>query len=92
MHRRTGTCVRAPPAVVVGGKRITLAPIEARILRFLLERQWQITTREQLIKAVWPNPHAVGSRTVDVHIGRLRKAFAGFANLQVRTVYGAGYA
>ncbi|MBX4971003.1 two-component system phosphate regulon response regulator PhoB [Rhizobium binae] len=79
-------------AVVVGGKRISLTPMEARILEFLMERQWQITTREQLIEAVWPNPHAVESRTVDVHIGRLRKAFAGFTNLQVRTVYGAGYA
>ncbi|MBX4917900.1 response regulator transcription factor [Rhizobium bangladeshense] len=79
-------------AVVFEGKRITLAPMEARILGFLLERRWEITTREQLIKAVWPNPHTVGGRTVDVHIGRLRKAFAGFANLQVRTVYGVGYA
>ncbi|XKM38927.1 winged-helix domain-containing protein (plasmid) [Rhizobium ruizarguesonis] len=79
-------------AVVVSGKRIALAPMEMRILRFLLERQGQISTREQLIEAVWRNPHAVESRTVDVHIGRLRKAFAGLRNLGIRTVYGAGYA
>ncbi|WP_027686723.1 response regulator transcription factor [Rhizobium leguminosarum] len=79
-------------AVMVSGKRIALAPMEIRILRFLLERQGQISTREQLIEAVWPDPHAVESRTVDVHIGRLRKAFAGLRNLRIRTAYGAGYA
>ncbi|PDT10474.1 transcriptional regulator [Rhizobium sp. M1] len=81
-----------PHAVVVGGKRIALAPMEVRILRFLLERQGQVSTRGQLIEAVWSDPHAVESRTVDVHIGRLRKAFAGLRNLRIRTVYGAGYA
>ncbi|MGV4791684.1 winged helix-turn-helix domain-containing protein [Rhizobium sp. F40D2] len=81
-----------PHAVVVGGKRIALAPMEVRILRFLLERQGQVSTREQLIEAVWPDPHAVESRTVDVHIGRLRRAFAGLGSLGIRTVYGAGYA
>ncbi|KPH04858.1 response regulator transcription factor (plasmid) [Rhizobium acidisoli] len=79
-------------AVVVGGKRIALAPMEARILRFLLKKHGQVSTREQLIEAVWPDRHAVMNRTVDVHIGRLRKAVAGLRNLRVRTVYGAGYA
>ncbi|MGO8004148.1 winged helix-turn-helix domain-containing protein [Rhizobium ruizarguesonis] len=83
--------VFGPQAVVVSGKIITLAPMEVKILRFLLERQGQISTREQLIEAVWPDPHTVESRTVDVHIGRLRKAFAGLRNLRIRTVYGAGY-
>ncbi|MDK4732025.1 response regulator transcription factor [Rhizobium sp. CNPSo 3490] len=79
-------------AVVVAGKRINLAPIEARILRFLVGRQGEISTREQLIEAVWPNPRAVDRRTVDVHIGRLRRATAGVRNLRIRTVYGVGYA
>ncbi|MHC2572698.1 winged helix-turn-helix domain-containing protein [Rhizobium leguminosarum] len=83
--------VFGPHAVVVSRKRIALAPIEMRILRFLLERQGQISTREQLIEAVWPDPRTVECRTVDVHIGRLRKAFAGLRNLRIRTVYGAGY-
>ncbi|MBX4860467.1 response regulator transcription factor [Rhizobium sophorae] len=83
--------VFARHAVVVSGKTITLAPMEVKILRFLLERQGQISSREQLIEAVWPDPHTVESRTVDVHIGRLRKAFAGLRNLRIRTVYGAGY-
>ncbi|MFW8588299.1 helix-turn-helix domain-containing protein [Rhizobium beringeri] len=73
-------------------KTITLAPMEVKILRFLLERQGQVSTREQLIEAVWPDPHTVESRTVDVHIGRLRRAFAGLRNLRIRTAYGAGYA
>ncbi|MGO7136455.1 winged-helix domain-containing protein [Rhizobium leguminosarum] len=84
--------VFGPHAVVVSGKRITLASMEMKILRFLFERQGQISTRMQLIEAVWPDPHAVDSRTVDVHIGRLRKALAGLRNLRIRTVYGAGYA
>ncbi|MCW0019255.1 response regulator transcription factor [Rhizobium sp. BT-226] len=84
--------VFGPRAVVVSGKRMALAPVEMRILRFLLDRQGQITTRKQLIEGVWPDPHAVERRTVDVHIGRLRKAFAELRNLRIRTVYGAGYA
>ncbi|MDR9774718.1 response regulator transcription factor [Rhizobium hidalgonense] len=79
-------------AVVFAGRRIDLAPIEARILKFLLENQGQISTREQLIDAVWTNPRRVDRRTVDVHIGRLRKAVGGLRSLRVRTVYGAGYA
>ncbi|WP_246799904.1 helix-turn-helix domain-containing protein [Rhizobium indicum] len=57
-----------------------------------MDRHGQISTRKQLIEAVWSDPHAVERRTVDVHIGRLRKAFAGLRNLRIRTVYGAGYA
>ncbi|MBX5106002.1 response regulator transcription factor [Rhizobium lentis] len=79
-------------AVVVAGKRINLAPMEARILKFLVERQGEISTREQLIEAVWPNPRYVGRRAVDVHIGRLRRALAELRNVRVRTAYGAGYA
>ncbi|MGO8064171.1 winged helix-turn-helix domain-containing protein [Rhizobium leguminosarum] len=84
--------VFAPHAVVVLGKKVVLAPTEMRILKFLLDRQGQISTRKQLIEAVWSDPHAVENRTVDVHIGRLRKAFAGLRNLRIRTVYGSGYA
>ncbi|WP_037172384.1 response regulator transcription factor [Rhizobium sp. Pop5] len=80
-----------PHAVVVSGKRVILAPLELRIFKFLLERHGQISTRKQLLEAVWPNPHVVGNRTVDVHIGRLRRAFAGFGNLRIRAVYGSGY-
>ncbi|ANK95507.1 MULTISPECIES: winged helix-turn-helix transcriptional regulator [Rhizobium] len=79
-------------AVVVAGKRINLAPIEARILEFLVARQGEISTREQLIEAVWPNPRLLSRRTVDVHVGRLRRAVAELRNVQIRTVYGAGYA
>ncbi|MBB4192974.1 two-component system phosphate regulon response regulator PhoB [Rhizobium aethiopicum] len=80
-----------PNAVVASGKRVALAPMEVRILRFLLERQGQISSRKQLIAAVWPDPHDVGKRTIDVHIGRLRRAVADLRNLRIRTVYGAGY-
>ncbi|MBB2671344.1 UNVERIFIED_ORG: two-component system phosphate regulon response regulator PhoB [Rhizobium etli] len=80
-----------PHAVVVSGKRVALTPLEIRILRFLLERHGEISTRMQVIEAAWLDPHAVETRTVDVHIGRLRKAFTGRSNLRIRTVYGAGY-
>ena len=88
----TAEVVLGSHVVVVSGTRIALAPMEMRIFKFLLERQGQISTRMQLIEAVWPAPHAVESRTVDVHIGRLRKAFAGLRNLKIRTRYGVGYA
>ncbi|WP_245443266.1 response regulator transcription factor [Rhizobium sp. H4] len=80
-----------PHAVVVSGKRVALAPLEIRILRFMLEWHGEISTRMQVIEAAWPDPHAVETRTVDVHIGRLRKAFTGRSNLRILSVYGAGY-
>ena len=72
---------------------IHLGPTEYRLLRFFLERPRRVFSREQLLDAVWGYDIYVESRTVDVHIRRLRNAMndAGEPDL-IRTVRSAGYA
>jgi two-component system, OmpR family, phosphate regulon response regulator PhoB len=76
-----------------GGRAVDLGPTEYRLLEFLLERPGRVFTREQLLDGVWGRDIYIHERTVDVHVGRLRKAlnFA-HANDPIRTVRGAGYA
>lgn len=76
-----------------GGQEIHLGPTEFRLLKFLMENQGRVFSREQLLDSVWGRDIYVEPRTVDVHIRRLRKAIniEGTADL-VRTVRSAGYA
>ncbi len=76
-----------------GQTDVHLGPTEFRLLRFLLENQGRVFSREQLLDHVWGRDIYVEPRTVDVHIRRLRKAIniEGAADL-VRTVRSAGYA
>lgn len=75
------------------GKPVHLGPTEFRLLRVLLERPGRVFSREQLLDRAWGRDVYVESRTVDVHIRRLRKALndEGDRDL-IRTVRGAGYA
>ena len=72
---------------------LQLGPTEFRMLRFLLERPGRVYSREQLLDQVWGRDVYVESRTVDVHIRRLRMAreVDGAPDI-IRTVRGAGYA
>jgi two-component system phosphate regulon response regulator PhoB len=72
---------------------IHLGPTEFRLLRVLMERPGRVFSREQLLDRAWGREIYVESRTVDVHIRRLRKALniKGFTDI-IRTVRGAGYA
>jgi two-component system phosphate regulon response regulator PhoB len=72
---------------------IHLGPTEFRLLRVLMERPGRVFSREQLLDRAWGRDVFVESRTVDVHIRRLRKALniQGFKDI-IRTVRGAGYA
>jgi two-component system, OmpR family, phosphate regulon response regulator PhoB len=75
------------------GKELHLCPIEFRILRHLLARPGQVFSRDELIRAVWPDNIFVDARTVDVHIGRLRRTLKAVAETDmIRTVRSAGYA
>ena len=79
--------------VTRNGRLIHLGPTEYRLLRFLLERPRRVFSREQLLDAVWGYDIYVESRTVDVHIRRLRNAINGQNEADViRTVRSAGYA
>jgi two-component system phosphate regulon response regulator PhoB len=75
-----------------GGKDLHLGPTEFRLLEFLMQSPGRVFSREHLLNAVWGHDVYIDERTVDVHVGRLRKAI----NLPrqpdpIRTVRGAGY-
>jgi two-component system, OmpR family, phosphate regulon response regulator PhoB len=75
------------------GRSLHLGPTEFRLLRHLMEHPGRVYSREQLLDAVWGRDVYVESRTVDVHIRRLRKALnEGGSPDIIRTVRSAGYA
>ncbi|WP_342359752.1 phosphate regulon transcriptional regulator PhoB [Terrarubrum flagellatum] len=75
------------------GSEIALGPTEFRLLEFLIEKPGRVYSRSQLIDGVWSRDAEIDERTVDVHVGRLRKALdhERMSN-PIRTVRGAGYA
>jgi two-component system, OmpR family, phosphate regulon response regulator PhoB len=76
-----------------GGREVHLGPTEFRILDHLMQHPGRVFSREQLLDAVWGSDVYVEARTVDVHIGRLRKALmVGEETDPIRTVRSAGYA
>jgi len=74
------------------GQEIHLGPTEFRLLDHLMQHPGRVFSREQLLDAVWGSDVYVEARTVDVHVGRLRKALnvEGTVN-PIRTVRSAGY-
>lgn len=75
-----------------GENYIHLGPTEFRLLRMLMETPGKVFSREYLLKNVWGDNIYVESRTVDVHIRRLRKALNEFGPDYIRTVRATGYA
>ncbi len=74
-------------------KEIKLGPTEFRLLSTFMEKPGRVWSREQLLDRVWGRDIYVDTRTVDVHIGRLRKALCVHGGQDpLRTVRGAGYA
>ena len=79
--------------VARGNRDLNLSPTEYRLLEHLLQNPGRVYSRAQLLDAVWGNDNFVDERTVDVHIGRLRKSLArGKQADPIRTVRGMGYA
>ena len=76
--------------VTRAGAEVRLGPTEFRLLATFMERPGRVLSREQLLDRVWGRDIHVDSRTVDVHIGRLRRALG--QDDPLRTVRGAGYA
>jgi len=56
------------------GKRLTLAPLEYKILRHLIMRPGRVFSRDEIISACWPDDPNIFDRTVDAHIKKIRKA------------------
>jgi len=84
---------REKKRVTRGGRALEMGPTEFRLLEFLMERAGRVFSREQLLDGVWGNDNYIDERTVDVHVGRLRKAInRGDEDDPIRTVRGSGYA
>ena len=74
------------------GAEVRLGPTEFRLLTVFMERPGRVFSREALLDRVWGRDIYVESRTVDVHVGRLRKALTETgAEDPIRTVRGSGY-
>lgn len=75
-----------------GQRDVHLGPTEFRLLEFLMEKPGRVLSRSQLLDGVWGTAAEIDERTVDVHVGRLRKALSRGRELDpIRTVRGAGY-
>ncbi|MGI3902652.1 MAG: phosphate regulon transcriptional regulator PhoB [Janthinobacterium lividum] len=75
-----------------GARDIHLGPTEFRLLDYLMERPGRVFSRSQLLDGVWGQSVEIDERTVDVHVGRLRKSLSrGRERDPIRTVRGAGY-
>ena len=79
--------------VMRAGEQKKLGPTEFRLLGVFMARPGRVWSREQLLERVWPHDLDIDLRTVDVHVGRLRRALQseGLPN-PIRTVRAAGYA
>lgn len=75
----------------VSDQKITLTPVEFKLLRFLMANPGRVYSRGQLLDQVWGDHVYVEERTVDVHIRRLRMALGECAESLIETVRGAGY-
>lgn len=84
---------RAAHRVMRGKREVRLGPTEFRLLEFFMQSAGRVLSRSQLLDGVWGRDAYVDERTVDVHIGRLRKALVRHKESDpIRTVRGAGYA
>ena len=83
---------RAAHRVTRGVREVRLGPTEYRLLEYLMQSPGRVLSRTQLLDGVWGRDAYVDERTVDVHIGRLRKALIrGKERDPIRTVRGSGY-
>lgn len=77
--------------VAVKGKRINLTYKEYELLKFLALNRGRVYTREVLLDRVWGYDNYAGTRTVDIHIQRLRTKLGGGSNTYIQTVRNVGY-
>jgi len=83
---------RAAHRVRRAGREVHLGPTEYKLLDHLIQHPGRVFSREQLLDAVWGSDVYVEARTVDVHVGRLRKALnVDGVKDPIRTVRSAGY-
>jgi two-component system, OmpR family, phosphate regulon response regulator PhoB len=93
-----GQMLRAGPVTIdtgaaqaeVNGRPLVLTPTEYRLLLVLVERRGRVQSRRQLLEAVWDTTADITTRTVDMHVRRLRTKLVG-ASDRIETVRGFGY-
>lgn len=78
-------------SVIYYGKSVDMPPKELELLYFLASSPNQVFTREQLLDRIWGYEYAGDSRTVDVHIKRLREKIKDHSNWSIATVWAVGY-
>lgn len=78
-------------SVIYNGEEIKLPPKELELLYYIASKPNKVFTREQLLEQVWDFNYFGDSRTVDVHIKRLREKLPGNDKWQIKTVWGVGY-
>ncbi|MBQ1275545.1 MAG: response regulator transcription factor [Cellulosilyticum sp.] len=78
-------------SVTYEGNLVDLPPKELEVLYFLASHPKQVFTREQLLDKIWGYDFVGDTRTVDVHIKRLRDKFEGEHSWSIKTVWGVGY-
>ncbi len=78
-------------SVTYEGNLVELPPKELEVLYFLASHPKQVFTREQLLDKIWGYDFVGDTRTVDVHIKRLRDKFEGDHTWSIKTVWGVGY-
>ena len=77
--------------VIYDGNEVKMPPKEFELLYYLAKNKNKVFTREQLLCEVWGYDYPGDSRTVDVHIKRLRSKIKGGENWNIETVWGVGY-
>jgi DNA-binding response OmpR family regulator len=85
------SCERTPEAQAMPAALVHLTTKEAQLLQFLAENPGRIFSRDSLLKMIWGYADGVTSRTVDVHIQRLRRKLKGNLVLKIHTIFGRGY-
>ncbi len=78
-------------SVIYKGKKLEMPPKELELLYFLASQPNQVFTREQLLDHIWGYEYIGDTRTVDVHIKRLREKIRGNEHWSIATVWGIGY-
>lgn len=78
-------------SVLYKGKRVDMPPKEIELLYFLASSPNQVFTREQLLDNIWGYEYVGDTRTVDVHIKRIREKINGNKDWEIATVWGIGY-
>ena len=94
-----GKCVEYPGitinltnySVIVDGETVDMPPKELELLYFLAASPNQVFTREQLLDQIWGDEYIGDTRTVDVHIKRLREKIKDHSDWSLSTVWGIGY-